>query len=65
MRFTYHQEGLEQQCDYRSSLSQDQKYGVDPRTTRRVKYLEEEDLGQQRPYKEVYEHEEAEKYCWQ
>jgi len=28
-----------------------------------VEYLEEEYLGQQRPYKEVYEDEEAEKYC--
>jgi len=29
-----------------------------------VEYLEEEDLGQQRPYEEVDEHKEAEKYSW-
>jgi len=29
-----------------------------------MEYLEEEYLGQQRPYKEVYEHKEAEKYSW-
>ena len=30
-----------------------------------MKYLEEEDLRQQRPYEEVYEHKETEKYCRQ
>jgi len=28
-----------------------------------MEYLQEEYLRQQRPYEEVYEHEEAEKYC--